>query len=265
MNQIITQAKKAKKKLPSEIIKSSLFVFNNSEPINITDSDIDKAKNDLLMMFPGFDRNSINVCFINAKFYAQYCYEWNYFFNLKNLFTKELNNFSSNNNSNDIQPKGTNKQYNTFCEYFFNLLRKKIRILGLKGINNEQKIDKNVEKEINEIMNSFSKLNNFGDESNYKNKFIKLISFARENINNLSILKKSNIEGFKDWFSLHIYSGYENIQKNNIRKIDKISSILELVIKKNLKQKEDSINKINQLKDNLKNNLEQSKKQVLPS
>ena len=261
MNLIITQAKKAKKKLPSEIIKSSLFVFNNSEPINITDNDIDKVKNDIQIMIPGLDRNSINVCFINAKFYSQYCYEWNFFFNLKNLFTKELNNFSSNNNSIDIQTKGTNKKYNTFCEYFFNLLRNKIRILGLKGINNEQNIDKNVEKEINEIMNSFSKLNNFGDESNYKNKFIKLISFARENINNLSILKKSNIEGFKNSFSLHIYFVYENIQKNIIRKIDEIISILDNVVKNKLEQKEDSFNKINQLQDGLKNNLEQSKKQ----
>ena len=136
-----------------------------------------------------------------------------------------------------------------------------IRILGLKGINNEQNIDKNVEKEINEIMNSFSKLNNFGDESNYKNKFIKLISFARKNINNLNFLKKSNIEGFKNSFSLHIYFVYENIQKNIIRKIDEIISILDNVVKNKLEQKEDSFNKINQLQDGLKNNLEQSKKQ----
>jgi len=155
-----------------------------------------------------------------------------------------------------------NKIYKTFYEYFFNLLIEKCKVLGLGKVSMQQKIDEKITIEIDEIFDDLSKSNKFGDGSKYKDKFIKLLSFIRENINNLKILKESNIESFKSFFSLQIYFTYEDIEKNIIGKIDEIISKLDFFLINNLKQNENSLNKMNQIQEDLKKNLENSQKQI---
>ena len=263
MNKLFTQIKEQKKKTFSEIVKSSLIVFNNEDSINITDKDIEKVTSDIQEIMYGLEKDLINICFFNAQYYSNYCSEFNYIFNLKNLFSKEFQNYSNNNNYIYINPEMCpNKIYKTFYEYFFNLLIEKCKVLGLGKVSMQQKIDEKITIEIDEIFDDLSKSNKFGDGSKYKDKFIKLLSFIRENINNLKILKESNIESFKSFFSLQIYFTYEDIEKNIIGKIDEIISKLDFFLINNLKQNENSLNKMNQIQEDLKKNLENSQKQI---
>ena len=270
LNQIFTQAKEQKKKSSSQYAKSCLFVFNNEEAINPTESDIDLAKSDIQKIINGLDKDSINLCFFNAKYYSRYCSDLSYFFNLKNSFSNELKNFSSYNNSIYICPEMIkSKICKTFCEYFSKLLTQKIKQLGFKEVNPKQKSDENVKNEIDEIFNEFSNSTNFGNGSKYKEKFIKLISFVRENINNLKIFKESNIKELKSCFSLQIFFANEDIQQYIIGKIDEITSILDLFFtkditkrEKDLKEKENFIKKMEQIQKDLTNNLVQSLKQI---
>ena len=271
LNQIFTQAKEQKKKSSSQYVKSCLFVFNNEEAINPTDNDIMKAKSDIQKIINGLDTDSINLCFFNAKYYSRYCSDLSYFFNLKNTFSNEFKNFSSYNNSIYIFPEMIkSKIYKTFCEYFSKLLIQKIKQLGFKEVDQKQKSDENVKNEIDEIFNELSNSKNFGNGSKFKEKFIKLISFARENINNLKIFKESNIEELKSCFSLQIFFANEDIQQYIVGKIDEITSILDLFFRKDiterekdLKEKENFRKKMEQIQNDLTNNFVQLIKQIV--
>ena len=255
LNQIFTQAKKEKTKLPSQFAKSILFVLNKSK--NNTYIDIDKAKQDIQNIIYGLDRDSINICFCNAKYYSEYCSNLNYFFDLKNLFAKELKNYSFYNNFIYINPEKSKCQiYKTFLEYFSKLLIVKIKNIGFI-VKSNQKIDENVKREIDEIFNEFSELNKFGNDSKNKDIIIKLISFMRENINNLKYFKESNFKGFKNLFSLQIYFSYEDIQRNLIRKIDEITSKLDIFFRTNF------FNKMKQIIEDLNKNLKPNQKQFI--
>jgi len=157
----------------------------------------------------------------------------------------------------------------TFCDYFSKLLTQNIKKLGFEEVKQDQKSDEIVKKEIDEIFNEFSNSKNFGNGSKFKEKFIKLISFVRENINNLNINKESNIEELKNCFSLQIFFANEDIQQYIIGKIDEITSILDLFFRKDitqrekdLKEKENFRKRMEQILNDLTNHFVQSIKQV---
>ena len=79
----------------------------------------------------------------------------------------------------------------------------------------------------------------------------------RENISNLKFFKESNIEGFKNLFSLQIYFYYEDIQSNLIRKIDEFTSKLDIFFGTNF------FNKMKQIAEDLKNNLKPNQAQFI--
>ena len=269
LNQIFTQAKEQKKKSSSQYAKSCLFVFNNEQEINPTDRDIDIAKSDIQNIINGLEKDSINLCFFNAKYYSSYCSNLNYFFNLKTLFSNEFKNFSYYNNSGYIDPIMINiNKYKTFCDYFLSLIRQKIKKLGFKSITS-QNDDEKVKNEIDEIFNEYSKLKNFNNDDKNKDIFIKLISFVRENINNAELIKKSNINELKSCFSLQIFFANEDIQKYIIEKIDEITSMLDLFFRKDiterekdLKEKENLQIKMGKIQNSLFRNLGHSANQI---
>ena len=61
---------------------------------------------------------------------------------------------------------------------------------------------------------------------------------------------------------MQIYFTYEDIEKNIIGKIDEIISKLDVFLINNLKHNENSLNKMNQIQEDLKKNLENSQKQI---
>ena len=122
-----------------------------------------------------------------------------------------------------------------------------------KKSNKNQKYDKQIEEYIN---NFFKKINEYSNPN--RSNIIKILSFCKENINKMDILKESNIDDFKKKLKSQII--YINEKKQNELKesIDNIISILDMFFgkdfqenKKNKKEIDDFIKKMNELKNNI--------------
>ena len=99
---LFNQTKIQKKKLYSGIIKSCAFILNNDNSKNIKEDDLIKAKKDIQQIIGNensIEDNLINLGFFNAKYYSDYCDDYNYFFNLEETFENEYNNYMENMNN----------------------------------------------------------------------------------------------------------------------------------------------------------------------
>jgi hypothetical protein len=120
-----------KYKVFSGIIKSCNFILNNDNSKNIKESDVIKAKKDILQIISKendkYDLNSINLCYFNAKYFCDYCNDYNYFFNLEETFENEYNNYIENKINNFKWPELKNKEYKTFFGFLNNQLNDKLK------------------------------------------------------------------------------------------------------------------------------------------
>ena len=229
LNSIFTQAKEQKKKSSSQFANSCLFVFNNDNSSSATEKDRDKAKKDIQEIINGVDKEHIKVCFFNAKFYSNYCSIKNYFFNLKNSFLDEMSDYLLYKQQIFSHPESIkDKICKSFFNYFSKKLNEKIKSGGFGNkISPNQKKDESVDKQINEI---FQEFNISGD----KDKCIKKISFARENLRNLKFYKDSNLSELQNLFSLQIYLIFYEMQEEYKLKLNEIISTLDLFFRKDI-------------------------------
>ena len=154
----------------------------------------------------------------------------------------------------------------SFSIYFSKKLNEKITIGGFGNkISPKQKKDEKVEKQINDI---FQELNLKGDKD--KDKYIKIISFARENLANLKFYKESNLSEFQNLFSLQIYLIYYEIQEECKLKINEITSTLDLFFRKDIIDRESDLksvevfkNQINKMQDSLKSEIKNGKIKII--
>ena len=97
IDEIFNLAKVEKKKLISGIIKSCSFILNNDNSQETTENVLESAKKDIKKILDKenniIDDNSLNLCFFNAKYFCDYCNEYEYFFNLEKTFESEKKNF----------------------------------------------------------------------------------------------------------------------------------------------------------------------------
>ena len=98
--------------------------------------------------------DDIKLCFFNAKYYDNYCSNYNYFYDLDNLFKNELNNYKKNlfclyENPFSFQKS---KNDNEFFDYFYNNIMQKIKSLyGIKNLKKkliDQEINSNIEEKM---------------------------------------------------------------------------------------------------------------------
>ena len=103
LKEIFDLAKEGKNKFFSQFIKSCLFILNNDIDQSNNESELNKVKGEIKYMLnfkklenekeqekiENFD--DIKLCFFNAKYYDNYCCNYNYFYNLDNLFKNEIN------------------------------------------------------------------------------------------------------------------------------------------------------------------------------
>ena len=94
LKQIFDQAQIQKKKFSFEFIKSCMFILNNDIDQSTTEDDENKVKNDIqtILNLELKDKNDMKLCFFNAKYYYNYCCNYNYFHNLDDLFKNEIDN-----------------------------------------------------------------------------------------------------------------------------------------------------------------------------
>ena len=216
---IFEQVKKEKKLSISSFIKSCLFIFNNDNDQNTSEYDINLGKDDIVKLIPGIDKENINLCFFNAKYYNNYLNNYNYFYNLKETIFKEYKNYKDYNMNIYKYPElSANKKYNAFCRYLSSTLDQKIEKLFESKINKSSKINEKVEKDLTNILKELPI--NMDDLLKYNNKICQKISFGKEKINDYKFLKESNIEELK---------------KNILKQINNCKENIHLMFKENIK------------------------------
>jgi hypothetical protein len=267
LDSIFQQAKEQKNKLSSQFIKSCLFVLNNDINQSSTEDDINRARGDILNIIKGVEEKDINLCFFNAKYYTNYCYNYNYYFNWNNSLDKEYLNYLEIRNRIFTNPSAIELMLsNTFEDFLLSNLVKKVKQFDLK-IQKDQKILENVEKQVNESLENpdYENLRN----EKYKDKLMKIISFCQQNINELKTLKESNIMEFKRSFISQINYVNHSIQDELRENMENVISILDMFFgrdfterKKDLKEIDTFVEKTKNVKYSIINLLNDSKNKI---
>ena len=257
LDKIFEQTTHQKYKVFSGIIKSCNFILNNDNSKNIKESDVIKAKKDILQIISKendkYDLNSINLCYFNAKYFCDYCNDYNYFFNLEETFENEYNNYIENKINNFKWPELKNKEYKTFFEFLNNQLNDKLKkkfktnIKKIKTqINNE-----NVKYGMNNI---FTKLNVKMEELLKEgDKIVKIFSYAQEKIKELSNFKESNIESLNNLLNSQFNYIYKNKKESLQNMLGKASTTLDEFFQNDFSQmKIEEIDVFNKKMDDIK-------------
>ena len=124
LDKIYHKAKEKKEILASFLMKSSLFIFNNTKDQTFKEDDIIKAKNDIMELINV--KENINLCFFNAKRHSLYIDNYNYYFNIEETLKNEYQNYLKDNRDSYMFPEITNsKKYDNFLKYLNNKLDEK--------------------------------------------------------------------------------------------------------------------------------------------
>ena len=242
LDKLFNQVKNQKKQFKSGLINSCLFLLNNDNCKETTFEEKEKAKKDIIDMIytkDTVDKNDINLCFFNAKYYCDYCNNYNYFFNLKKTFPLEYENYlSSRINIFKFPEISKYKDCNSFFEY----LQKKLseKITNLFGAKNNKlkktKINKNTQKELDLLLNDFSILGyiNMNEIFNKKDAILKIVSYSQDNIKKLKTLKDSNIEELKIILHKQFINIINNKQNQLKTNIDELLSVIDDYFKSDL-------------------------------
>jgi len=261
LDSIFNLAKEQKNKLTSQFIKSCLFVLNNDQNQETTQNELEKAKTDIQTVINGISSNDVNLCFFNAKYYLKFCDNFNYFSNIKKLIDYEYKNY--NDNKSQIIKNPELSQVNiqkSFCEYFYKNLVNKVNLFDAK-IKKSQQIIPEIDSDVTSKFNEINEKEKMQDLNKYEQKIKTILSFCKENINNMKILKESNINGFKDILYSQIKYFNDSMQKELKIKMNKIISDLDLFFKKDFKETKKDLKGVEQFVTNI--NKEKDKIQKL--
>ena len=252
----------------SKFVKSSLFILNNDLEQSTTENDLNQVKDDIIQMIYNKNMNlddvknirkDIKLCFFNAKFYYNFCSNYNYFYDLDNLLHKEYKNYKDSKYSYYRNPK-SNKQTEDkgFFEYFYKNLKNKVKNTFdvkitnkfLKGIE----IDNKFIKESNIYFDKIINEENLDDKTKFKeiqDKILKLIFYGQNKTLDLKTLKESNIDKFKEILESQINYINEIKQKELIEKIENTVITLDLFFRKDFNERKKDIEEINNLPEEL--------------
>ena len=268
LDSMFNQVKQQKKNLANKFIKSCLFIFNNDNKQPTTDKDIEIAKNDITDIIKGVDKEDLNMVFFNAKFYCNYCSNFNYFFNIENLLRMQYDNFVVYKNNIFTYPElFTSKKYNTFGEYIYKELMDRIKNeeIGSGKIKSTQKVKKDVHEKIAEIIQKYNFMNP-EDYSKYGKLIDKVICYGQDNINTLKTLNQSNIGEFKKDFISQINCINNEMQEDIKEKIQDVISMLDLFFsekeKRDSKEKENFIKSVSNISEKMYLLIESSDKEI---
>ena len=173
------------------------------------------------------DPNNSKFCFFNAKYFCDYCNEYEYFFNLEKTFESEYKKFLDYKNNIYKYPElFRGKIYHSFYDFLYNQLNDKLKnkfatnVKKIKSYN----INKNVESQLYKIFNNY-----FGMEEILKkgNKIVQIFSYGQDKVKELNTFKESNIEQLKNLLNTIINDSYNNIKEEFIKKIDNLLLTLD--------------------------------------
>ena len=242
LDQLFNKVKNHKKQFKSGFVKSCLFLLNNDNCQDTTSEDKEKARNDIIDMIYSndtVDKNDIKLCFFNAKYYCDYCNNYNYFFNLRKTFLLECENYSNIKINTFKWPEILKHKYsNSFVEYLQKKISDKIINIFGKKINKlkKKKFNENTENEISHLFTLFSEMGyiNMKEIFNKKDEILKLVSYGQENIGKIKTLKDSNIEEFKIILEEQFMNIINNKQTQLKTNIDELLSLIDDYFKSDL-------------------------------
>ena len=252
LDSIFNLAKEQKNKLTSQFIKSCLFVLNNDQNQETTQIELEKAKTDIQTVINGINLNDINLCFFNAKYYLKFCDNLNYFSDIKKLIDHEYKNYKDNKSQIIKNPEMSQVNIQkSFCEFFYKNLVNKVNLFDAK-MKKSQQIIPEIESDVTSKLNEINEKEKMQDLSKYEQKIKAILSFCKDNINNMKILKESNINGFKDILYSQIKYFNDSMQKELKVKMTKIISDLDLFFKKDFKETKKDLKGVDQFLANIK-------------
>ena len=252
----------------SKFVKSSLFILNNDLEQSTTENDLNQVKDDIIQMIYNKNMNlddikdirkDIKLCFFNAKYYYNFCSNYNYFYDLDNLLHKEYQNYKNSKYSYFRNPK-SNKQTEDkgFFEYFYKNLKNKVKnTFDVKITNkflNGIEIDNKFIKESNIYFDKIINEENLDDKTKFQeiqDKILKLIFYGQNKTLDLKTLKESNIDKFKEILESQINYINEIKQKELIEKIENTVTTLDLFFRKDFNERKKDIEEINNLSEEL--------------
>ena len=254
LKQIFQQAKEQKKKFASQFIKSCLFVFNNDEEQKTSQDELNKAKEDIkILISKDIEDEDINLCFFNAKFYHNYCNNYNFFFNLQDTINKQYKKYLEDKYSVFVWPNDKHiKPDNSFHDYFYDILYTKVKADFDQKITNKEIIENEVEKIIRPNLNQIKEYENLNISTQKEKKILQLLSFARRNIKTLKTLEESNVEEFKNVFNKQIKYINDNKQLELKEQIDGVISSLDMYFKRDFSERKKDLKKISIFESKIK-------------
>ena len=195
LKQIFQQAKEQKKKFASQFIKSCLFVFNNDEEQKTSQDELNKVQEDIkVLISKDIVDEDINLCFFNAKFYYNYCNNYNFFYDIEDTINKQYRDYLEYKHSIFVWPNsGYIKMEYSFFDYFYDTLYTKVKNDFEQKIDNKEKIENKVENIVKSLFDKIKQYEISNISNKREKKILQLLSFARRNIKNLKTLKESNV------------------------------------------------------------------------
>ena len=251
---IFINTRNQKNKLSKGFIKNCLFVLNNDNSQTTTEKDINTAKQEINELIK-VEQDDINILFFNAQYYNNYIDNYNYFYKISRTFNDEFKKYRDYKiNLYKFPELYKEKTYKNFCSFFYKEVVEKIKKGFSKTIDKNQEIKDNVKAEINEIIKEFEisgyiQKNEFPE--NIKNTIGKIFSFAQKNVNDLSTLKESNIEKFKEIFLNQICFVNSSMQEKLKIKINDVIQILDYFFIEDFSQREKDLKVLNEFKTNV--------------
>ena len=262
LDNLFTQTMKKRHKLPSGFVKSCLFILNNDNSQEITEHDLLNAKRDIKSIIPRIEKEDINVCFFNAKFYKNYLSNFNYFFNMTKAINDEYENYNYNYRySLFLYPELYNhKPYLSFGDYVYKSITDRFKNEGLgTKIKQVKNVSEGLVLELDEVIRELIysgsiEMNEFSPK--IKAVIPMLFAQARENLINLQTLKESNIDKFKTIFLNQINNINNEMQTELKEKIDKVIKTLDYFFNTNFSERQKDLQSFEHFKTNIKNIIE---------
>ena len=254
LKQIFQQAKEQKKKFASQFIKSCLFVFNNDEEQKTSQDELNKVQEDIkVLISKDIEDEDINLCFFNAKFYYNYCNNYNFFFDIEDTINKQYRDYLEYKHSIFVWPNsGYIKMEYSFFDYFYDTLYTKVKNDFEQKIDNKEKIENKVENIVKSLFDKIKQYELPNISNKREKKILQLLSFARRNIKNLKTLKESNVEEFKKVFTKQIKYINDNKQFELKEQINGVISSLDMYFKRDISERKKNLKKISIFESKIK-------------
>ena len=209
------------------LIKKILFIINNNQNTDISETSLLNKKKSLIRNLNGITEYSykdINITFFNAEFYHYYLDKKNLFSTIEYLFhntnIKYLRDY-------ELYQKGfKNSCERKFENYFIKYLKDNLRTVFNINV---YKINNDIDKEINSSFDSYITKNNYSFREKDLVEIKKILSFFKSNIEQCNYINQSNFLNFRFYLNVSIImcknesdNDLRRIIENNLDNLDKI-------------------------------------------